>query len=392
MLAIVAVADGPVAYAQEPTSRPRVGPALGGGATRGLAHIGVLEWLEERRIPVDAIAGTSVGGFVGGSYASGRPAAEVRAMVADIDCDRLFRGDVEYALRSDRRKEDRRRYPVRPEFGLRGGLRLAQSLDPGHEVELLLSRIALPYAAPLEFDELPTPSRAVATDLAGADVAELGSGSLASALRATTAIPGVFQPTERDSLLLADGGLLNNVPADVVSRMGADVVIAVDVGAPLQAREEMQTLLSVAKQALVIMMTERTRSVLSSHADHVITLALEGISAIDWRRFDTIPALGYQAAAAGESPAPLSLSPVAWERHIEARRVRRAQPLLEPRFVEVAVWTAGRPKRSLAPLNPCWELSWTPGNLLGGDGGNIGPRGRQQSLHGHGVGTLHAGA
>lgn len=150
-------------------------------------------------------------------------------------------------------------------------------------------------------------------------------------------IPGVFQPTERDSLLLADGGLLNNVPADVVSRMGVEVVIAVDVGAPLSTREEMQSLLSVANQALVIMMTERTRGVLSSHADHVITPALEGISAIDWRQFDTIRALGYQsAAAAGDSLAHLSLSPVAWERHIEARRARRAPSLVEPRFVQVA--------------------------------------------------------
>lgn len=364
VLATVTLADGPVAYAQEPTSRPRVGLALGGGAARGLAHVGVLEWLEEHRIPVDAIAGTSMGGLVGGSYASGRTAAEVRAIVANIDWDRLFRGDVEYALKSYRRKEDRRGYPVRPEFGLRGGLRLAQSLDPGHEIELLLSRMALPYAAPLDFDDLPIPFRAVATDLEGAAVAELGSGSLASALRATMAIPGVFQPAEHDGLLLADGGLLNNVPADVVSRMGVDIVIAVDVGAPLETREEMQSLLSVANQALVIMMTERTRSVLSGHADHVITPALDVISAIDWRQFDTIRALGYQAAAAaGESLAYLSLSRAAWERHVEARRARRAPSLVEPRFVHVA----GVDRRAAAEIaravEPVLGTELDPGEL-----------------------------
>ena len=332
----VAMATAPATHGQEPPSRPRVGLALGGGAARGIAHIGVLEWLEEHRITVDAIAGTSMGGLVGGSYASGRSAAEVRTMVADIDWDRLFRGDVEFAQKSFRRKEDRRAYPVRVEFGLRGGLRMMQSLDPGHEVELLLSRVALPYANRLNFDDLPIPFRAVATDLEAATVEVLGTGSLASALRATMAIPGVFQPVQRDSLLLADGGLLDNVPADVVRGMGVDVVIAVDVGAPLATREEMRSFVSLAGQALEIMMAERTRSVLREHADHVVTPPLKGISLIDWRQFDTIRAIGYQAIeAAGESLAYLSLSPVAWERHIEARRARRAPSLVEPQFVRV---------------------------------------------------------
>ncbi|MDE2878844.1 patatin-like phospholipase family protein [Candidatus Palauibacter soopunensis] len=337
LLLVVATARPPVAQAQEPTTRPRVGLALGGGAARGLAHVGVLEWLEEHRIPVDAIAGTSVGGLVGGSYAAGRTALEVRDMVADIDWDRLFRGDVEYGLKSYRRKEDRRGYPVRPEFGWRDGPRVAQSLDPGHEVELLLSRVALPHVDPIDFDDLPIPFRAVATDLEGAAVAELGSGSLASALRATMSIPGVFHPVERDGLLLADGGLLNNVPADVVSRMGVDVVIAVNVGAPLATREDMRSLVNVAGQAIGIMMTERSRSVMSRHADHILAPPVQDISAIDWRRFDTIRAIGYRAAAeAGESLAYLSLSPAEWARHVEARRSRRPPPPAEPRFVRVA--------------------------------------------------------
>ncbi|WP_419856637.1 patatin-like phospholipase family protein [Candidatus Palauibacter irciniicola] len=335
LLLVVALVCPPVAEAQE--SRPRVGLALGGGAARGLAHVGVLEWLEEHRIPVDAVAGTSMGGLVAGAYAAGRTAGEVRAMVADIDWDRLFRGDIDYRLKSYRRKEDRRRYPVGLEFGWRDGPRVAQSLDPGHEVDLLLSRLALPHVLPLDFNNLPTPFRAVATDLEAAEVAELGSGSLASALRATMSIPGVFDPVERDGLLLGDGGLLNNVPADIVSRMDVDVVIAVDVGVPLQTREEMRSLVSLAGQSIQIMMTERARSVMSRHADHIITPPLEGISLLDWRRFDTIRAMGYQAAAeAGESLAYLSLSPAEWARHVEARRARRAPPLAELQFVEVA--------------------------------------------------------
>ena len=223
------------------------------------------------------------------------------------------------------------------EFGWRDGPRLVLSLDPGHEVDLLLSRIALPHALPLDFDDLPIPFRAVATDLEAAEVAELGNGSLASALRATMSIPGVFDPVERDSLLLGDGGLLNNVPADIVSRMDVDVVIAVDVGVPLQTREEMRSLVSLAGQSIQIMMTERARSVMSRHADHIITPPLEGISLLDWRRFDAIRAMGYRAAAeAGDSLAYLSLSPAEWARHVEARRARRPLPLAELQFVEVA--------------------------------------------------------
>lgn len=334
--AAATMATGIVVHAQQPVDRPRVGLALGGGAARGIAHVGVLEWLEENRIPVDAIAGTSMGGLVGGLYAAGLTATEVRTNVAGVNWDRLFGGEVEYAHQFYRRKEDRRAYPVRNELGLRGGLRLVQSLEPGHYVELLLSRLVLPHAVPLNFDDLPIAFRSIATDLEAAAVVEIGSGSLASALRATMAIPGVFQPVLRDGVLLADGGMLNNVPADIVGRMGVDVVIAVDVSIPLLTREEMQSWVGLAGQALTLMMNERTRNVLSDHADHVIVPRLDGVSLMDWRRFDTIRALGYRAAAAArEELAHLSLSPAAWERHVEERRLRAAASPVVPRFVLV---------------------------------------------------------
>ena len=364
LLTVPMPAEQSVPDRQEQASRPRVGLALGGGAARGLAHVGVLEWLEENRIPVDAIAGTSIGGLVGGGYATGRLAAELRAMVAGIDWNSMFRGDLDYSLKSFRRKQDRRGYPVRPEFGLRGGFRMSPSLDPGHEVELLLSRVALPYAYPLDFDDLPIPFRAVATDLEAAAVAELEDGSLAQALRATMAIPGVFQPVERDGLLLADGALLNNVPADVASRMGVDVVIAVDVGGPLYTRDEMQSLFSIASQAIGVMMAERTRSVLNRHADHVITPALDDVSAADWREFEAIRALGYEAAVeACVELAYLALSPAEWERHIEARQARRVPLPVEPRFVRV-MGVEGPAKDELArTVEPVLGATLVPNEL-----------------------------
>ena len=290
----VALAGQPCGTAEPlvPEGRPRIGLALGGGSARGLAHVGVLEWLEEHRIPVDLIAGTSIGGLIGGGYATGRSAADVRTLIEGIDWDAMFRGEVDYDLKTFRRKEDRRDFPVRLDLGLRDGLRLAPGLDPGHEVELFLSRLAVPYTAPMCFDDLPIPFRAVATDLEAASVEALDEGSLGTALRATMAIPGIFQPIERDDLLLTDGGLLNNVPADVTRTMGADVVIAVDVSAPLESREELSSLVAVANQAIGVMMVQRTRAVLETHADHVITPALEDIGADGWRDVRDDPGAG----------------------------------------------------------------------------------------------------
>jgi len=332
----VAQQSGDTAPATPRTDRPVVGLALGGGSARGLAHVGVLEWLEEHRIPVDVIAGTSIGGLVGGGYATGLAAAEIRDLIKGIDWDAMFRGEVEYARKAFRRKEDRRDFPVRLELGLRDGLRTAPGLDPGHAVGLFLSRLALPYAVPLDFDDLPIPFRAVATDLEAATVVELGDGSLAAALRATMAIPALFEPIVVDDRLLADGGLLNNVPADVVRAMGATTVIAVDVSAPLEDREAFRSLIGVAYQAIGVMMTERTRGVLDANADHVIRPVLDDVGLNGWRRFDEIRQSGYDAAGAVAAQLmPLALDPDAWDRHLDNRRRRRPTLPVEPAFVRV---------------------------------------------------------
>ena len=302
-----------------------------------MAHVGVLEWLEEHRIPVDVIAGTSIGGLIGGGYATGRSAADVRALIASIDWDAMFRGEVAYPLKAFRRKQDRREFPVGLEFGVRDGLRLAPGLDPGHEIGLFLSRLALPYRRPLHFDDLPIPFRAVATDLEAAVPHALDEGSLAGALRATMGIPGIFAPIVLDGRLLADGGLLNNVPADVARAMGADIVIAVDVGQPLARREALTSLVAVANQAIAVMRAPRTLAVLDQHADHVIAPAVEDVRSDAWRDFDQLRQQGYDgAAAAGVALRELSLSPDDWARYLQARQRRRvAPPVDDLAFVRV---------------------------------------------------------
>jgi NTE family protein len=142
--------------------RPIVGVAFGGGGARGIAHVGVIRWLEEHRIPIDVAAGTSMGGLVGGAFASGMDAAELETFVRSVDWDQLF-GGSSFVYKNIRRKTDARAYPARLEFGLKGGIVPPAALNNGEYVELLLARIAAPYLNLDDFDDLPTPFRTVAS-------------------------------------------------------------------------------------------------------------------------------------------------------------------------------------------------------------------------------------
>ncbi len=165
--------------------RPTVGVAFGGGSARGIAHVGVIRWFEEHRIPIDVAAGTSMGGLIGGAYATGMDAAELDDMVQHLNWDELF-GGSNFAFRNIRRKWDARAYPARLEFGLSRGIVPPTSLNNGQQVDLLLARIAAAYYDIESFDQLPTPFRAVAVDLLSATEVVMDRGSLATAMRAST--------------------------------------------------------------------------------------------------------------------------------------------------------------------------------------------------------------
>ena len=175
--------------------RPRVGVAFGGGSARGLAHVGIIAWFEEHHIPIDMAAGTSMGGLIGGAFAAGMSADELRAMIEATDWDVMF-GSSSFPFKNIRRKEDARSFPSRLEFGLRRGLVPPTSLNDGQQVDLLLARIAGGYYRLEHFDELPTPFRTVAVDLRTAQRVVLDRGSLALAMRATMSLPGIFPPVE----------------------------------------------------------------------------------------------------------------------------------------------------------------------------------------------------
>ena len=299
--------------------RPRVGVAFGGGSARGLAHVGVVRWFEEHRIPIDLIAGTSMGGLIGGAVASGMPADELAALLDQVDWDEMF-GSSPFRYKNIRRKDDARDYPSRIEFGVKQGVHLPIALNNGQQVEFLLARIAGPYETIASFDQLPTPFRAIAVDLVTAEQVVLTNGSLALALRATMSLPGIFPPVERDGRVLVDGGALNNVPADVVRRMGADIVIAVNVGFMGDRRDLDPSMLALMSQTVDVMMQATTRAALQS-ANVVINPALEEFGSLDWRRSAELAEEGYRAAEAmREQLLPLALDEAQWAAYREEPR------------------------------------------------------------------------
>ena len=287
LLGIMAIA----ASASAQNQRPTVGVAFGGGSARGIAHVGVIRWFEEHRIPIDMAAGTSMGGLIGGAFATGMDAAELDDMLKHMNWDEMF-GASTFAFKNIRRKADARAYPSRLEFGLKNGIVPPASLNNGQQVDLLVGRIAAAYYAARTFDELPTPFRAVAMDLVTAKPVVLGRGSLESAMRATMSLPLVFPPVQLDGQVLVDGGTMDNVPADVVRAMGASRVVAVNVGNLEDLKTVDTSLLGLAGETLDAMMRASTK-VAIKQADIIINVRLAAYGSLDWRRSAELIEEGY---------------------------------------------------------------------------------------------------
>lgn len=284
--------------------RPCVGLVLGGGGARGAAHIGVLRVLERERVPICAIAGTSMGAIVGALYASGQRPDDIERVLASVDWKDLFRDDPDRGNLPMRRKDAQLNYRAELELGWRdGGVVLPYGAVQGQKLGLLLRRMLLPVAGNRDFDELPIPFRAVATDIVTGEAVVFGKGDLAHIVRASMAVPAVFAPMEINGRLLVDGGLVDNVPIDIVRRMGADVVIAVDVGAPLLAREDLRSPASIAFQMVSVLMKERTKATLATLAENDVLIVppLGDFSSAAFETALTVVPLGEQAA---ESQAP----------------------------------------------------------------------------------------
>lgn len=314
--------------------RPRIGVAFGGGSARGLAHVGVIRWFEEHHIPIDLVAGTSMGGLIGGGFASGMSAEELTHLLESTDWDAMF-GSSAFRYKNIRRKQDARSYPSRIEFGLKRGLSPPVALNNGQRVDFLLARIAGAYMHLPSFDALPTPFRCLAVDLVSAQSVVLDHGSLADAMRATMSTPGVFPPMEIDGRVLVDGGAMNNVPANIVRGMGADIVIAINVGYMGDTRTVNYSLLGLLGQTVDVMMQASTRIAMQG-ADIVINPRLEGFGGLDWRRSQALAADGYRAAEAmKDTLLPLAIDEQAWAAYQAERQARRRWQLATPQFVSI---------------------------------------------------------
>ncbi len=224
-------------------ARPTLGLVLEGGGALGLAHIGIITWMEEHHIPVNYVAGTSMGGLVGGIYATGRTPAEVRELINGIDWDQVLSGVTPFRDLSYRRKQDAHEVPGQLEFGLRGGLQFPSGFNTGQEVNLVLDKVALPYSEIPSFNDLPIPFACVATDLVSGKRHVFRDGSLSLAMRSTMSLPGIFTPVRSGKSLYADGFLLDNLPIDVGKEMGADIVLGIHLEtAPLDPSTPCQAL------------------------------------------------------------------------------------------------------------------------------------------------------
>ena len=320
--------------------RQRIGLALSGGGALGLAEIGVIQWLEENHIPVDRIAGTSMGSIIAAMYATGMTPAEIQKFAEKIDWDEAFRPEPTYSQLSYRRKQDRRDFLVDAPLGLKHGLSAPNGFNSGHGVGLLLDRIGFAESG-VAFDDLPIPFRCVATDMQSGEAVVLRDGPIAQAVRASMAIPGVFTPVEINGRLLADGGMVQNIPVETVLAMDADEVIAVELRLPPGDRAELQTLTGVLTRAVDVMITQNEhRSLMLAKAN--ISVDMKGFFVTDYARVKDLIALGYKSAANKSADLlPLAIhDPAEWQQYLDARAARK-HPL--PQKIETVEVTGANP-------------------------------------------------
>ncbi|MBB6154141.1 NTE family protein [Pseudomonas sp. JAI115] len=279
--------------------RPKVGLVLSGGAARGLAHIGVLKALEEQGIKIDAIAGTSMGAVVGGLYASGYKIDELEKLALNIDWQQALsdappREDVPF-----RRKQDDRDFLVKQQLSFRddGSLGLPLGVIQGQNLALMLESLLAHTSDTRDFDKLPIPFRAVATDIANGEKVVFRKGHLPQVIRASMSIPAVFAPVELDGRLLVDGGMTDNIPLDVAREMGVDVAIVVDIGTPLRNRKQLTTVVDVLNQSITLMTRRNSEEQLAAlkPSDVLIQPALAAFGVTDFGKAQEMIDAGYRA-------------------------------------------------------------------------------------------------
>ena len=301
-LTVLSLASAPAAADADGLSphRPRVGLVLSGGGARGAAHIGVLKVLDEMRIPIDVVVGTSMGSLVGGGFAAGLTPEELERRVTQVNWDDLFNDDPDRKTWPARRKEATTNPTWNFTVGVRNGdFRLPKGAISGQKVQLFFNDLVKGAETAQDFDALPIPFRAVATDLENGEMKVFDRGPLPVAMRASMSVPGLFAPMEWEDHIYVDGGLVRNLPIDVARQMGVDAVIAVNLGSGYLPREQLGTILGVTGQMIAILTEQNVQVSLKQiepGRDLLIVPDLGNITAGDFARSADAIATGVAAA------------------------------------------------------------------------------------------------
>jgi NTE family protein len=326
------------AIAQQPEGkapRPKIGLVLEGGGALGFAHIGVIDWMEEHHIPVDYVAGTSMGGLVGGLYASGQSPEDIQVFVEGIQWSKVLGGDLPYPALSFRRKEDKLAYPDRIELGLKHGVSVPEGLNSGSAVGLLLDQKMLPYYNLKHFDDMPIPFRCVATDMTTGKAHVFQDGSLAQAMRATMSIPGVFAPVQHEGHFYSDGGAVDNLPVDVAKGMGAQVIIAVYLDTGPFDPKSLSSLGGVLGRNLGIIIQANEIDSMKA-ADILLKADVSGFTSGDFEQSAKIIPRGVQVAESHAAELEkYALNDADWNAYVAQRDARRRAVVPAPQFIDV---------------------------------------------------------
>ncbi len=348
-----------------PAGRSSIGIALEGGGALGLAHIGVLKWLEEHRIPVDRVAGTSMGALVGSFYASGLSAQQLETIATDADFGRVFAVSRAYTDLSFRRKQDSTDLPQGVQIGLKGGpsLRNALLTDDGLN-EFLRTNLKGYNRAPLDYNKLPIPFRCVATDLTSLQRVVFDGGPLPLAVRASISIPGIFAPVGLNGHYLVDGAIVDNLPTDIARQdLHADIVIGVHLGSVRFGEGDVSSVVGVFARAYSAG-TARNEILARSSADVVIDTDLTRFSTNDYDHVRDLIAAGYAAAAQSHDALDrFTLSEADWQIYLDARHARTRPAPAATAVARVEGGSPGAQARTLRALAPLSGQSIDDGRI-----------------------------
>lgn len=309
-----------------PTGRPVIGLAMGGGAALAMSEIGVLAWMEQHHVPVDVIAGTSMGSILGALYSTGKTPEQMTEIMTEDSVNSVFRIGAQYSSRNFRRREDSRAMPGAITVGLKHGAALRNALLTDSGLNELLDREFLSYNDQTDFNDLPIPFRCQATDLNDAKTVTFSRGSLQDAVRASASIPGIFRPFEMDGHEYVDGAILENLPTDDVKAMKADVIIAISLPLSPVGKGDLNSIIGVLQRAFAVGI-EANEARSRQQASVLIMPDISGFGANDYLKTKTLADRGYNAAEAHKDELlKYALPDAEWEAYMANRRSKERGP------------------------------------------------------------------